>query len=73
MSTVPASNSPNSALDAFVRYSWPGNVREMENLVERLAIIFDEATIDLLDLSPYLVHGVKELETQDRTAAGFAP
>ena len=60
----------NSALDAFARYSWPGNVREMENLVERLAIIFDEATIDLLDLSPYLVHGVKDVETQDRKLLG---
>ena len=60
----------NSGLDAFVRYSWPGNVREMENLVERLAIIFDEATIDLLDLSPYLVHGVKEVEMQDRKLLG---
>jgi Nif-specific regulatory protein len=45
-------------------------VREMENLVERLAIIFDEATIDLLDLSPYLVHGVKEFGTQDRKLLG---
>jgi Nif-specific regulatory protein len=60
----------NSALDAFARYSWPGNVREMENLVERLAIIFDEATIDLLDLSPYLVHGVKDPETSDRKLLG---
>jgi Nif-specific regulatory protein len=60
----------NSALDAFVMYSWPGNVREMENLIERLAIIFDEATIDLLDLSPYLVHGVKAVETQDRKLLG---
>ncbi|MGO9122720.1 MAG: sigma 54-interacting transcriptional regulator [Desulfomonilaceae bacterium] len=56
----------NSALDAFVKYSWPGNVREMENLVERLAIVFDQGTIDLLHLSPYLVNGVKDLETPDR-------
>ncbi len=56
----------SSALDAFVRYSWPGNVREMENLVERLAIVFGQGTIDLLHLSPYLVTGVKELETPDQ-------
>jgi Nif-specific regulatory protein len=60
----------NSALDALTRYSWPGNVREMENLTERLAILFDETTIDLLDLSPYLLHGVQQQETSDRRLLG---
>ena len=55
-----------SALEALLRYSWPGNVREMENLIERLAIIFGEATIDPLDLSPYLAHGDKHEYTKDR-------
>ena len=56
----------NSALEALLRYSWPGNVREMENLIERLAIIFGEATIDPVDLSPYLAHGDKHEYTKDR-------
>ncbi len=60
----------NSALDALVRYTWPGNVREMENLIERLAIIFDEAVIDLMDLSPYLVHADKVQEMQPRKMLG---
>ncbi|MCL6638285.1 MAG: sigma 54-interacting transcriptional regulator [Firmicutes bacterium] len=30
---------------AFERYSWPGNVREMENLIERLVIITDDEII----------------------------
>ncbi|MGB6064699.1 MAG: helix-turn-helix domain-containing protein, partial [Desulfomonilaceae bacterium] len=58
------------ALDALVRYTWPGNVREMENLIERLAIIFDEAVIDLMDLSPYLVHADKVQEMQPRKMLG---
>ncbi|MBI5572290.1 MAG: sigma 54-interacting transcriptional regulator [Desulfomonile tiedjei] len=49
-----------SALDAFERYSWPGNVREMENLVERLAIIFMGGTIDVRDLSTYLAYVHRE-------------
>jgi len=56
----------SSALEALLRYRWPGNVREMENLIERLAIIFGEATIDLVDLSPYLTHGDKNEYTNDR-------
>jgi len=59
----------NSALDALVRYTWPGNVRELENLLERFAIIFDEATIDLVNLSPYLTHVDKQREPSARRLA----
>jgi PAS domain S-box-containing protein len=30
----------------FLVYSWPGNIREMENLIERLVLISDGACID---------------------------
>ena len=32
-------------LRAFEQYSWPGNVREMENVIERLVIIIDDEII----------------------------
>lgn len=35
-------------------YDWPGNVREMENLIERLVILSNGDQIDLNDLPPYL-------------------
>jgi len=41
------------ALDALVKYDWPGNVREMENLVERLSIMVEDERIDLADVPPY--------------------
>ncbi len=41
------------ALDALVKYDWPGNVREMENLVERLSIMVEDERIDLSDVPPY--------------------
>ena len=59
-----------SALDGLVKYSWPGNVREMENLLERFAIIFCESKIDLADLLPYLAREEKDLETEDRKPLG---
>jgi Nif-specific regulatory protein len=59
------------ALEALVSYSWPGNVREMENLIERLAIIFDEATIDVSDLAPYLAHIDHHIERLTRPAASL--
>ncbi len=61
----------DAALDALVRYSWPGNVREMENLVERLAIIFRGGTIDVADLSPYLSHEAHPEHTSSRERPVF--
>ena len=36
------------AVDALINYRWPGNVREMENLIERAVILADEGgSLDL--------------------------
>lgn len=42
----------NQLLDAFARYSWPGNLREMENVVNRYFILGDERPI-LAEMNPY--------------------
>ena len=39
------------AVDALINYHWPGNVREMENLMERAVILADEgAALDISHL-----------------------
>jgi sigma-54 specific flagellar transcriptional regulator A len=38
------------AAEVLADYSWPGNIRELSNLVERLAIIKPEGTIEVSDL-----------------------
>ncbi|MGH8196071.1 MAG: sigma-54 dependent transcriptional regulator [Woeseiaceae bacterium] len=38
------------ALAALANYPWPGNIRELSNLVERLAILFPSGEIGLRDL-----------------------
>lgn len=38
------------ALDMFINYDWPGNVREIENLIERLVIMVDGQVIRCEDL-----------------------
>jgi formate hydrogenlyase transcriptional activator len=30
---------PSATMDALVRYSWPGNIRELQNLIERAVIL----------------------------------
>lgn len=38
------------ALEFLVNYSWPGNIRELENLVERLSILKGAGVIEVSDL-----------------------
>lgn len=38
------------AFEALQNYNWPGNIRELENLIERLTIIIGEGVIQLSDL-----------------------
>jgi transcriptional regulator with GAF, ATPase, and Fis domain len=42
------------ALEALLNYGWPGNIRELENLMERLVILKGSGAIELADLP----HGV---------------
>ena len=43
-----------AALAALERYAWPGNVREMENLIQRLLVLKPQGDLDLADLPPAL-------------------
>lgn len=40
----------NETLQTFLRYSWPGNIRELENLIERLSVLLDRDIVELADL-----------------------
>jgi DNA-binding NtrC family response regulator len=35
-----------SALKVLVEYSWPGNIRELKNLIERVIAVYKQETID---------------------------
>ncbi|SFE51948.1 sigma-54-dependent Fis family transcriptional regulator [Alteribacillus iranensis] len=42
------------AVIAFMRYHWPGNIRELTNLLERLVILSEKQRITWEDLPPYI-------------------
>jgi two-component system response regulator AtoC len=46
----PPKNFSKRALDALIRYDWPGNVREIENLIERLSTVTKKPVIQLRDI-----------------------
>ena len=39
-----------SAIDSLAQYSWPGNIRELANLIERLSILYPNGVIDVHDI-----------------------
>jgi formate hydrogenlyase transcriptional activator len=43
------SRIPDEAMDALVRYPWPGNIRELQNVIERVVIL---TTGDVLRMPP---------------------
>lgn len=45
-----ASMPTPEALDAFTSYAWPGNTRELENVIERMVIVKGQGVIDASDL-----------------------
>lgn len=42
------------ALDLFCSYSWPGNVRQLENMVKQLLVHCSGGVVDLVELEPFL-------------------
>ena len=47
------------ALSVLDRYSWPGNVRQLQNAIERAKILAEDETIQLHNLPPEIVRGVE--------------
>jgi two-component system NtrC family response regulator len=44
----------DEALEALIQHEWPGNVRQLKNTIERLVILADGTTLDLLIILEHL-------------------
>jgi DNA-binding NtrC family response regulator len=56
----------NDALEMLVRYDWPGNVRQLKNVIEHLVIMADKAFLDIAFVS-------EQLQTRRSRAAMSIP
>ena len=42
------------ALEELVKHDWPGNVRQLKNVVERLVIMADQGVVNVLDMMDHM-------------------
>jgi DNA-binding NtrC family response regulator len=61
------------AMDRLIRYSYPGNVRELENLVQRCLVLARGPQITTADLPPAVRSASDEAETGESTSGGSLP
>jgi DNA-binding NtrC family response regulator len=48
----PVTHLDPDALDALMAHDWPGNIRELENVIERAVVLSDGPALTLADLPP---------------------
>src|SRR5262245_23885518 len=58
----------SGALDAMTRYRWPGNIRELENAVQRAAIMSQGQLVEAADLGIAVESASAEPASEDRTS-----
>lgn len=60
-----------SVVDKLLSYEWPGNIRELENLIERLVVLINEPLIQLKHLPDFMQD--LERKRQTITVNGVVP
>ena len=50
----PPKTFADETLSALMGYAWPGNIRELENLVERISVLVESQEVELHDLPEYI-------------------
>ncbi len=58
----------DETLSALMGYDWPGNIRELENLVERISVLVEDENVHLGDLPDYITQAVSDHQAPSVTS-----
>ena len=61
-----------AATDMLCHYKWPGNIRELGNLVERLTIMYPNGIVDIRDLPEKYRNGEVNISEKETISQMFA-
>jgi PAS domain S-box-containing protein len=61
----PISSIPSKTMEALMRWDWPGNIRELENLMERSVILTPGSVLQAPELRPAMIEG-KRVTPRDK-------
>jgi Nif-specific regulatory protein len=50
-------NLTADAIERFREQDWPGNIRQLSNLIERIVLLTDRAVLSARDIEPFLAEG----------------
>ena len=59
---LPEKTVTNELMDIFINYEWPGNVRQLKNIVERMVVLSEDDVLDVKDAPNILLSGNDSLE-----------
>jgi transcriptional regulator with PAS, ATPase and Fis domain len=56
-------------IDAFIKYDWPGNIRELKNIIERIVVLVDKKIVSMhnlpIDVIMHIKVPINELPLRD--------
>jgi two-component system response regulator HydG len=58
-------------LKLFENYDWPGNLREMKNVVKRAVLLTKEETVGIASLPHDMIENMRAMETREKTAGVY--
>lgn len=61
-----------NVLDLFYRYSWPGNIRQLENIVEYCVNMAEGSVVKMEDLPAYFLRAVRQQQAPTLKGAEYA-
>jgi len=67
----PTTSFSEEAMEALMHYHWPGNIRELKNVIERAASLFSEEILNLGDLPAEIVPRSPAVACRDKRATAF--